>query len=105
MRVSALVYIAAFALADFLSSGSQLAGEKSLLFGTRSACEKRQGSFHGRTAVLVPLLARFQGGGALGSELKGLWHGPGALSSYPRWKGRKCSAHTTGDAVGALSIC
>lgn len=48
--------------------------------------EKNQGSFQSRMTVLVPLLARFQGSSALGSELKGLWHGPGVLSRYPCWK-------------------
>lgn len=65
--------------------------------------EKREGSFHGRMTVLVPLLARFQGGSALGSELKGFWHGLGVLRRYPRCKGT--SVQLTHRRCRVLSGC
>lgn len=88
MCVSAPAQIAALFLLTFcLQSLSSLVRNPCCLAQEVLAVDKKkQGSFHSRMTVLVPLLARFQSGSALGSELKGLWHGPGVLSRYPCWK-------------------
>ena len=89
MHVSAPVYIAALFLLTFClqSLSSLVRNPRCLAQEVLAVGEKRQGSFHGRMTVLVPLMAGFQGSSALGPELKGVWHGPGVLSRYPRWKG------------------
>lgn len=67
--------------------------------------EKCRGSFHGRMTVLVPLLARFQGGSALGSELKRSF-GMVQVSSVDIPAGKvQVFSSPTGDAVRVLSIC
>lgn len=64
---------------------SQLTGEKSCCLSQEVLAidEKSQGSFYSKVIVLIPLLARFQGGSAMRPELTGLWHGSGVLSRYP----------------------